>query len=590
MCTDYTFLQAFQNRTDLRRYDGNDLLLFTLELRYELDDIHTVAIEALTDGPNDKKCDLIFIDKDRRTIVIAQTYKSASRREAAPANKASDLNTAASWLFSRALDELPEQLRPAAKELRYALQHDQADEIEFWFVHNCPESENVKQELLSVENTAKTLISNNSRYIYKNIRALEVGLNTLERWYKSSKTPILVNEEFQIQIPGGYSLSTTLWQAYATAIPIEWIYKLYKAHAKDLFSANVRDYLGSRRSESNINNGIKDTAEEHADQFWAYNNGITALVNDFSVNEEQGLLTISGISIVNGAQTTGAIGSLESLPSPEAKVQARFIKCSNREVLYDIVRYNNSQNKIEAADFRSTDRVQERLRKEFDAISGVTYLGGRRGGDSDAIRRLRGQGLLPSDRVAQSLAAFHGEPEIAYNRKSDIWQSDRIYSSLFGEQTHAAHIIFVFGLHQQINNTKQALAEKYASGQLLTATENSKLTFLRYRGANFLLMSAIGACMEIFINRGIPDPFALHFKGFSSMSQCYKNWETVITPCLAFHSVLLPALENGLAKNETEKAIGKFRMLLDSMKSVYATVFEQFAIEVETCPWSKYED
>jgi hypothetical protein len=53
-------------------------------------------------------------------------------------------------------------------------------------------------------------------------------------------------------------------------------------------------------------------------------------------------LTISGLSIVNGAQTTGAIGSLRKAPAPTAHVAVRLIKTGNRNVVYDVIRYNNT--------------------------------------------------------------------------------------------------------------------------------------------------------------------------------------------------------------------------------------------------------
>ncbi|MEE3918608.1 hypothetical protein V2I01_09160 [Micromonospora sp. BRA006-A] len=68
---------------------------------------------------------------------------------------------------------------------------------------------------------------------------------------------------------------------------------------------------------------------------------------------------------------------------------ARFVKCDSPAILAEIVRYNNTQNKVEAADFRSKDVVQERLRAEFSEIPEATYRGGRRGGVSDAIERQR---------------------------------------------------------------------------------------------------------------------------------------------------------------------------------------------------------
>jgi AIPR protein len=59
-------------------------------------------------------------------------------------------------------------------------------------------------------------------------------------------------------------------------------------------------------------------------------------------DEENKLLILQGISIVNGAQTTGAIGSLDSAPSSNVNVQARFIVCSSTETIQSIIRYNNS--------------------------------------------------------------------------------------------------------------------------------------------------------------------------------------------------------------------------------------------------------
>ena len=85
--------QALQSRENLKQYGSNALLLFALEMRFGIEDIHTVAADALTDGHDDKKCDLVYINVDEGSAVIAQGYFSndPSKKEA-PANKASDLN------------------------------------------------------------------------------------------------------------------------------------------------------------------------------------------------------------------------------------------------------------------------------------------------------------------------------------------------------------------------------------------------------------------------------------------------------------------------------------------------------------------
>ncbi|MBM3746011.1 MAG: hypothetical protein FJW34_09445 [Acidobacteria bacterium] len=77
----------------------------------------------MTDDVDDKKCDLVFVDREMGLGLVAQAYEARNTsRLAAPSNKAADLNTAASWLLSRDLADLPEKLRPAATDLRQALQ------------------------------------------------------------------------------------------------------------------------------------------------------------------------------------------------------------------------------------------------------------------------------------------------------------------------------------------------------------------------------------------------------------------------------------------------------------------------------------
>jgi hypothetical protein len=101
-------LVAYEARDDLESYGSNGLLLFALQLRHGIQDIESVAAAALTDGSNDKKCDLVHVDRGSGRVIVAQAYaaKEPGRSEA-PANKASDLNTAVGWLLSGDLGPPP---------------------------------------------------------------------------------------------------------------------------------------------------------------------------------------------------------------------------------------------------------------------------------------------------------------------------------------------------------------------------------------------------------------------------------------------------------------------------------------------------
>lgn len=333
--------------------------------------------------------------------MIAQCYFSQRPRPAAPANKAADLNTAITWLLSSPLASVPQELKANASVLRAAIKDGSLKELCVWYVHNCPESRNVGNEIAAVEHGANTAISHMRHNSGIRILAREFGSKQFARLYRASGSPILVTEEIETVVPRGYAIQGDDWNAYQTYIPGAVIYDLFSEYQTDLFSANVRDYLGSRESDANINNGIKETATTNPENFWVYNNGITALVNGLTIKKRKttDALKIKGMSIVNGAQTTGAIGSLPSRPSKNLMVPIRFIWTTNKARVQDIIRFNNSQNKISASDFRSTDAIQKRLKEEFRKIPDAEYEGGRRGGTSDTIKRR--PNLLPSYTVGQ---------------------------------------------------------------------------------------------------------------------------------------------------------------------------------------------
>lgn len=95
--------------------------VFAIQLRFNLDDIKTIAAEAITGGGNDRKCDVLHIDKEMGIAVIAQCYVAQKARVAAKSNKAADLNTAVSWLLSADIQTLDQSLAGRAQELRDAI-------------------------------------------------------------------------------------------------------------------------------------------------------------------------------------------------------------------------------------------------------------------------------------------------------------------------------------------------------------------------------------------------------------------------------------------------------------------------------------
>ncbi|MDW5498947.1 AIPR family protein [Pseudomonas lundensis] len=566
-----TWETAYSALEDLSDYKDNALGLFSLGLRFGLDDLSSIGVDAVTDGSDDKKLDIVFINSEEEYAVVGQCYYSEKEKQNAPSNKASDLNTGVAWLLQRAIDDVPERIKPAAINLRQCIKDGSVKNIYLWYIHNLPESHHVENELVTVQQTATSILKNEYPGLKVNISHKEVGSKTLQEWYEDCRTPILINEDISLNTIGGYEISGKGWTSYSTAIQARDLAKLYKKHKTKIFSANIRDYLGSRKSDSNINHGIKQTVENDAADFWAFNNGLTVLTHAYTVGDKSVL--IQGLSIVNGAQTTGAIGSLKKLPDEQAMVQARFIAVdSSSEYLIDnIIRYNNSQNKVEAADFRSTDKIQKRLKEEFCLIPDAEYEGGRRGSSSDVIRRR--PNLLASYTVGQALAAFHGDPITAYNKKAGIWINNKTYDKLFNDNTKAAHIVCCYGLVRAIEAKKKQLQTKTN----LTRDDEKSLTFLRQRGAIFLTTYAFSYCLETILERSVPNLFRISFGAKCSPTKSMENWKPVIDALIPFLEHLNPAIVNGLKnQNEIEQAVSTFNSLAKSTRAFNTTVFDVF--------------
>ena len=567
--SDYEFFQNFSEREDLKKYGDNALLLYSLQIRYGIEDIDDVAATSLTDGGGDKKADLVFINVDKKEAIIAQGYYSATFKKEAPANKASDLNTAITWLLARDIKDVPARLKSAAKELRQKITDGEVTKISLWYSNNSIESHNVVQELKSAESTLHSTLKNH--FPGKDIECshLEIGLDTLNTWYSSLTIPILVTDKIEVDDSIGFETEGPDWTSYTTSFPAEKLWELYRSHNTLLFSANVRDYLGSRKADSNINNGIKETASSTPSQFFVYNNGITALTNKFEI--ANGKLTINGISIVNGAQTTGAIGSLPSRPSADLKIPIRFIKCSNPDTVASIVKYNNSQNKINAPDFRSNDDLQKRITTEFRTLNRIEYSA-RRGGAVDVIKR--NPNLLPSLMAGQVLAAFHGKPGVAYNEKSKIWDNDSLYSQFFNEQTTAKHIFLCYTLVKAIEDLKIELLQKSD----LLSSEQEILDFLRSRGSIIVFASAIANSLEVMLNKKISNNFSVTFCKNLTLDSAKFEWKQILNVASAFVGTLNEGLEDGI-KNEEKinTAIKTFTNLIKAVRVANKDILDKFA-------------
>ncbi len=444
-----SFKTAFEADTDLQQYRSNALSLFALSLYLRLDDISDFAASAISEGPDDKKVDICYLDLNEKRAVIAQSYFAERwSKKSAPANKASDLNTAMAWLLSVGDDRIPAHLRTKAIDLRRALMHGDIDRLELLYIHNCQESANVDGELKAAaeatRDKVRSLIGDKPAPV---ITFKEFGVKTIEDLYKSRDSEILVDEWLSVPTSILAREDGAEWHAVLASVPGTWVQGLYKTHGDRLFSANYRDYLGSSNRRGNINYQITQTAESEPYNFWVYNNGITALTHEMKIRGKR--IKIRGLSIINGAQTSGALSEAKEDAAKTAKVMIRFVACDSRDLIDKIILYNNTQNDIRPADRRSNDPIQRNLRADF-AKRGIVYIHRR-----SSARTPRN--AITAAAIAPALCAFHGEPQVALRNARDIFNEDAVYERVFPHNLCVAHIFLVKSLSAALDLIKSEL-------------------------------------------------------------------------------------------------------------------------------------
>lgn len=569
----YKYKPDYNSSLPAKKYGDKGLTLYALALQEEIDDIDTLASTSLTDNVDDKGIDVLHFIPERKCAILIQGYMAKDEtKPAAKSSKAANFNAAISWALSQPLEKIPATIRDNVKELRKAINDGDVEQIIFWYVHNLDESENVKKELNVVEATAKSLLQTCFKGKKVLVSSLEVGNQTLEKWYKTKTQTILVDDILETEVKhGGYEIAAEHWKSFHTTVSLEWLRNIFAKYRADLFSANIRGYLGSVE----INNAMKQTCASQPDNFWIYNNGITCLVHKYDYNKEEKKITLTGISIINGAQTTGAVGSA-TMGDKEGYLPIRFVTSDRADIWHNMILYNNSQNRIFSYDFRSNDEVQKRLREEFKSIPNTDYTG-RRGGTDDIIRRP--PNLIRTEKAAISLVAFHGYPYLTYHKKKEIWD-DHNYYKFYNNDLTAEHLVFTYSLLVAIERKKSELRKGFDQ-EKLTDLQQEEYEFLKRRGGMRLYLSAIGHSLEEILRQKIINKKRLSF-GKISWTDALENWKDVIDKTVMYCTKLLPGIENGILNDEGVKvALSEFRSAIASQvagdKSMYDTFREKIS-------------
>lgn len=346
----------------------------------------------------------------------------------------------------------------------------------------------IKKHKQDIETVKIILLTNDEtvQYIPEDTRNGKVSISydvwDIERLYQSVLGGQAVERQLVVKLKKKYSTSLPLikvkgendiYDCYIGVISGNLLARIYESEGQELIQKNVRSFL---QATGKVNKGIKVSLANEPQMFMAYNNGISTVAdsivveNDLNDGGVVNITEITGWQIVNGGQTTASIYNAykSKLPLDQVNVQIKLsvIKQKNQaeDIIHNISKYANSQNKINMSDFNANDTYHVKMER----LSRSTPIPVIKGKSTDYwfYERARGQYLVELNRqpttaakrefknrcpkkrcisktvAAKCVMAYQGYPYIVSKglETNFVFFSDKVSNGEFSEPSEQSYI------------------------------------------------------------------------------------------------------------------------------------------------------
>ena len=199
------------------------------------------------------------------------------------------------------------------------------------------------------------------------------------------------------------------YRSYLCIIPGKTLADIYDAYGSQLLEGNVRSFLSTKVA---VNKKIRETILRIPQNFFAYNNGISATAMDLRIDTKKDgkyITYAKDFQIINGGQTTASLSNArhkDAADLSEIYVQMKLTEVDNdadksTELIRNISRSSNSQNKVSDADFFATHPFHVRMEQISRRIF-APATGGAQYETKWFYERARGQYLQAQMRMTKS--------------------------------------------------------------------------------------------------------------------------------------------------------------------------------------------
>jgi hypothetical protein len=216
--------------------------------------------------------------------------------------------------------------------------------------------------------------------------------------------------EYGIPCMEASGTETKDFKSYLCIIPGTLLADIYDKYGSGLLEGNVRSFLSTKVA---VNKKIRTTILQCPERFFAYNNGISATAMDIKIESTpkgQFIVSARDFQIINGGQTTASLSNARF--RDKADLSAIFVQMKltviestleeeATELIQNISRSSNSQNKVSDADFFSTHPFHVRMER-FSQRLYARAVGGLQHETKWFYERARGQYLQKQMRMTAS--------------------------------------------------------------------------------------------------------------------------------------------------------------------------------------------
>lgn len=174
-------------------------------------------------------------------------------------------------------------------------------------------------------------------------------------------------------------IETDQYESYLAIVPGTFLAEIYKKYGSALLESNVRSFL---KFNGAVNKGIRGTILNEKSRFFTYNNGISTTARSVTVVSDPhagNIITeFEDLQIINGGQTTATLAATNiknnaDLSGIFVQMKLTVLKDSDPDLIRNIAKYANSQNKVKTADLNSSHpfyiRMEDFSRKVYAPLA-----------------------------------------------------------------------------------------------------------------------------------------------------------------------------------------------------------------------------